>query len=98
MMSLCNITGAPVTGDFTGSEGCILTLNHLGPHYWREEENVPLPPTPVVHLAVSGMPVGTMSIDHPSGTCVFCDAERYRSTMIGYVDPEAPVGLPRYDK
>jgi hypothetical protein len=73
-MTLCNATNPPFL------EGCVRPLDHLGKHSWVEGENIPPPwiPVPVIHLAVSGMPDGTMEIQHDSGECVFCDAERWR--------------------
>ena len=97
-MTLCNATNPPFL------EGCVRPLDHTGKHSWVEGENIPPPwiPVPVIHLAVSGMPDGTMEIQHPSGECVFCDAERWRkgsheptcSTGYECVDPFCPMCKP----
>ena len=37
-------------------------------------------PSPVVHQAVAGYP-GGIDVQHRSGTCYWCDAERFRSLL-----------------
>ena len=58
---------------------CERDLDHPGEHdafglEWLRPTAVP---GPILHLATPGYPGGA-DIQHPSGECVWCDAERWR--------------------
>ena len=62
---------------------CPLSLGHEGPHECNGATWVDTPAGPVVHLATSGPALG-IDIQHPSGDCVWCDAQRWRNVIATY--------------
>ena len=75
-MFLCNAPIAPGPGQ----ERCVIPANIPNDVCsWIPGENLSRPDGPVLHLPTIGLPPLAMEIQHETGECAWCDAERWRN-------------------